>query len=138
MVQLKLSSKTKEILFARRHKRQYVPSGYSATLSTITSYSNIYASPIYVPVPVSPYPNESNGASGTFGFKRKSFSRMLELQKKIQELEISLQEAKPKQAVPPSGIKSQQVVIDKPISAAISTGARSRTLSVPDLIFCLF
>jgi hypothetical protein len=33
---------------------------------------------------------------------------MLELQKKIQELEISLQEAKAKakQAVPPSGIKS--------------------------------
>jgi hypothetical protein len=44
---------------------------------------------------------------------------MLELQKKIQELEISLQEAKTKQAVPPSGIKSQQVVIDKSISAAI-------------------
>jgi hypothetical protein len=57
---------------------------------------------------------------------------MLELQKKIQELEISLQEAKAKQAIPPSGIKSQQVVIDKSISAAISTGARSRTLCVPE------
>jgi hypothetical protein len=44
---------------------------------------------------------------------------MLELQKKIQELEISMQEAKAKQAVPPSGIKSQQVVIDKSVSAAI-------------------
>ncbi len=54
--------------------------------------------------------------------------RMLELQKKIQELEISLQEAKAKQAIPPSGIKSQQIVIDKSISAAISTGARSRNV----------
>jgi hypothetical protein len=33
--------------------REYVPSRYSATSSTTTSYSNIYASPIYVPVPVS-------------------------------------------------------------------------------------
>jgi hypothetical protein len=32
---------------------QNVPSGYSATSSTITSYSNVYASPIYIPVPVS-------------------------------------------------------------------------------------
>jgi hypothetical protein len=55
---------------------------------------------------------------------------MLELQKKIQELEISLQEAKAKQAVPPSGIKSQQVVIDKSISAAISTGATEAELCV--------
>ena len=55
--------------------------------------------------------------------------RMLEL---IPELEISLQEAKAKQAIPPSGIKSQQVVIDKSISAAMSTGARSRTLCVPE------
>ncbi|EFX87349.1 hypothetical protein DAPPUDRAFT_312417 [Daphnia pulex] len=57
---------------------------------------------------------------------------MLELQKKIQELEISFQVDRAKQAVPPSGIKSQQVVIDKSISAAISTGARSRTLCVPE------
>ncbi|EFX86908.1 hypothetical protein DAPPUDRAFT_235673 [Daphnia pulex] len=57
---------------------------------------------------------------------------MLELQKKIQELEISFQEARAKQAVPPSGIKRQQVVIDKSTSAAISTGARSRTLCVPE------
>ena len=58
--------------------------------------------------------------------------RMLELRKKIQELEISLQESKARRAVPPSGIKSRQVVIDKSISAAISTGARSRTLCVPE------
>ncbi|EFX62826.1 hypothetical protein DAPPUDRAFT_312591 [Daphnia pulex] len=36
---------------SQEFERQYVPSGYSATSSTITSYSNIYASRIYVPVP---------------------------------------------------------------------------------------
>ncbi|XP_046646897.1 wall-associated receptor kinase-like 20 [Daphnia pulicaria] len=116
--------------------REYVPSRYSATSSTTTSYSNIYASPIYVPVPVSlpsqinqPEPVERLDSQERVS-QLEDRLRMLELQKKIQELEISLQEAKAKQAVPSSGLKSQQVVIDKSISAAISTGARSRT-SVP-------
>ncbi|EFX86907.1 hypothetical protein DAPPUDRAFT_235672 [Daphnia pulex] len=78
VVQFKLSSKTKEILVCKSNfrnvlsganvtvnelefslERQYVPSGYSATSSTITSYSKIYASPIYVSVPVSP-PSQIN------------------------------------------------------------------------------
>jgi hypothetical protein len=64
-----------------------------------------------VPVPVSlqTLQNQSTGASGTFGFKRKNFSFSSF-----------------------SGIKSQQVVIDKSISAAISPGARSRTFCVPE------
>ena len=54
--------------------------------------------------------------------------RVLELQKKVQELEISLEKADAKSAVPSGGIKNQQA--DKSIPAAIPTGARSRN-SVP-------
>ncbi|EFX87337.1 hypothetical protein DAPPUDRAFT_235798 [Daphnia pulex] len=56
MVQFKLSSKTKEILFART---PICSIGIFGSSSTITSYTNIYASPIYVPVPVSP-PSQIN------------------------------------------------------------------------------
>ena len=53
--------------------------------------------------------------------------RVLELQKKVQELEISLEKANAKSAVPSGGIKNQHV--DKSIPAAISTGARREKTS---------
>jgi hypothetical protein len=60
---------------------------------------------------------------------------MLELQKKIQELEISLQEAKAKQTVPPSGIKSQQVVIEKSISQEAELCVFLKRILLPHLLF---
>nr|CAH0113321.1 unnamed protein product [Daphnia galeata] len=107
-------------------ERKETPDRFSFPSATSTSYSSHYSSYFFLPVPVS-VPSQIHQSELVDGSDHGR--RVSDLEDRLRELEISLEKANAKSAVPSGGIKNQQV--DKSIPAAFSTGARSRN-SVPE------